>query len=222
MFATTPAVRVWRGVAASRHWAGPLRVSRFVVILLGVVCAGAAVGSLPVVVTGYAEAAGNRTLSGWLLAAQAVGALTGGLAYMRARPGGPARLPLVTAALAVGFVPLLAVPGPALMAVLLAVAGFSLPPVLTAVFLTADRLTPAGTAVEAFAWIITAFTVGSAGRGGRHRAAGGRFDPVRLRVCPGRRPARGRGDVGGFVRPPQGPRLTSTPRGRWITGFVTI
>ncbi|BCY12818.1 MFS transporter [Actinoplanes sp. L3-i22] len=162
VFASTPAVRVWRGVAASRHWAGPLRVARFVVILLGVMCAGAAIGSLPVVVTGYAEAAGDRSLSGWLLAAQAVGALAGGLFYMRARPGGPGRLPLVTAGLALGFVPLLLVPDPGWMAVLLAVAGFSLPPVLTAVFLTADRLTPAGTAVEAFAWIITAFTVGSA------------------------------------------------------------
>lgn len=162
VFATTPAVRVWRGVAATRHWAGPLRVARFVVILLGVVCTGAAIGSLPVVVTGYAEAAGDRSLSGWLLAAQATGALIGGLAYMRARPGGPARLPLVTGTLAAGFLPLLLVPGPGWMAALLAVAGASLPMVLTAVFLTADRMTPEGTAVEAFAWIITAFTVGSA------------------------------------------------------------
>ncbi|GAA2855229.1 MFS transporter [Actinoplanes cyaneus] len=162
VFASTPVVGVWRAVAGVRHWAGPLRVARFVVILLGVVCAGAAIGSLPVVVTGYAEAAGNRSLSGWLLAAQAVGALAGGLVYIRVRPGGRWRLPLVTGMLAAGFVPLLAVPGAAMTAVLLAIAGFSLPPVLTAVFLAADRLTPAGTAVEAFAWIITAFTVGSA------------------------------------------------------------
>ncbi|BCJ40763.1 MFS transporter [Actinoplanes ianthinogenes] len=162
IFAATPAVRTWRGVAAVRHWAGPLRVFRFVVILLGVICAGAAIGSLPVAVTGYAEAVGDRSISGWLLAAQATGALIGGLVYMRVRPGGRARLPLVTVGLAAGFVPLLAIPGPWPMALLLAVAGLSLPPVLTAVFLTADRLTPAGTAVEAFAWIITAFTVGSA------------------------------------------------------------
>ena len=48
------------------------------------------------------------------------------------------------------------------MAVLMAVSGVALPAVLTTVFLTADRLTPIGTAVEAFAWIITAFAVGSA------------------------------------------------------------
>ncbi|MEU8659826.1 MFS transporter [Actinoplanes philippinensis] len=161
-FALTPVVRTWRGEAGARHWAGPLRVPRFAVIVAGVVCAGAAVGSLPVVVTGYAEAAGNRSLSGWLLAAQAVGALAGGLLYTRVRPGGPGRLPWTAAAFAAGYLPLLLVPGPAPMAVLLAVSGLSLPPLLTAVFLAADRLTPPGTAVEAFAWIITAFTVGSA------------------------------------------------------------
>jgi predicted MFS family arabinose efflux permease len=162
VFALHPAVRRWRGVAARRHWAGPLRVPRFAALVAGVVCIGAAVGSLPVVVTGYAEAAGARSASGWLLAAQAAGALAGGLLYTRATPGGPARLPLLAGALAAGFLPLLWAPAPPLMAVLLAVSGLSLPPLLTAVFLATDRLTPPGSAVEAFAWIITAFTVGSA------------------------------------------------------------
>jgi predicted MFS family arabinose efflux permease len=162
VFALTRAVRRWRGVPAVRHWAGPLRVPRFAVVVAGVICAGAAIGSLPVVITGYAEAAGTRSISGWLLAAQATGALVGGLLYTRATPGGPGRLPLLAAALAAGFVPLLVAPAPPLMAVLLAVSGVSLPPLLTAVFLATDRLTPPGTAVEAFAWIITAFTVGSA------------------------------------------------------------
>jgi hypothetical protein len=137
-------------------------VPRFAVLVAGVICAGAAIGSLPVVITGYAETAGARSISGWLLAAQAAGALAGGLLYTRATPGGPGRLPLLAGALAVGFVPLLWAPAPPLMAVLLAVSGMSLPPLLTAVFLATDRLTPPGTAVEAFAWIITAFTVGSA------------------------------------------------------------
>jgi len=43
-----------------------------------------------------------------------------------------------------------------------ALSGVGLPPLLTACFLAADRLAPPGTAVEAFAWIFTAFTVGSA------------------------------------------------------------
>ncbi|MEV0717611.1 MFS transporter [Asanoa sp. NPDC050611] len=163
VFAVSRPVRVWRGEpAAQRHWAGPLRVGTFVVLVAGVVCVGAAVGSLPVALTGYAEAAGDRGLSGWLLAAQAGGALVGGLLYTRARPGGTVRLPVLAACFAIGYVPLLLMPGTGPMAALVALCGVALPPLLTAVFLTTDRLAPAGTVVEAFAWIMTAFTVGSA------------------------------------------------------------
>ena len=162
VFARVDRARDWRGVPAARHWAGPLRATRFVAVVIGVLCTGAAVGSIPVAVTGFAEAAGNRSIAGWLLAAQAVGALLGGLLYTRARPAGRARLPLLTGAFAVGFLPLLATPQPTAMAGLLLISGLALPPVLTAVFLAADRLAPAGTTVEAFAWIFTAFAVGSA------------------------------------------------------------
>jgi MFS family permease len=162
VFARTPAVRSWRGIPAVRHWAGPLRSHRFALMLAGVAATGLAIGTIPVALTGYAEAIGHRSLSGWLLAAQAVGALTGGLLYTRAGPGGPARLPLLAVALTAGFLPLAATPGPVPMAVLLAVSGLALPPLLTAVFLTADRLAPAGTVAEAFAWVATAFAVGSA------------------------------------------------------------
>ncbi|MBM0274872.1 MFS transporter [Micromonospora tarensis] len=162
VFVRAPAVRAWRGVPAVRHWAGPLRVPRLTVLLAGVAGTGMAVGGIAVAITGYAEAAGNRHLAGWLLAAQATGALVGGLFYTRARPGGARRLPLLTAGLAVGFVPLLLTPPPALMAVLLAISGLALPPALTAIFLTVDQLAVPGTVAEAFAWVATAFTVGSA------------------------------------------------------------
>ncbi|MEV1157222.1 MFS transporter [Micromonospora chokoriensis] len=161
-FVRAPAVRAWRGVPAARHWAGPLRVHRLTVLLVGVAGAGTAVGGIAVAVTAYAEAAGNRHLAGWLLAAQATGALVGGLFYTRARPGGRRRLPLLTAGLTLGFVPLLLTPPPALMAVLLAVSGLALPPTLTAIFLKVDDLAMPGTVAEAFAWVATAFTVGSA------------------------------------------------------------
>jgi predicted MFS family arabinose efflux permease len=162
VFAMTPAVRSWRGVPAVRHWAGPLRSHRLALMLTGVAATGLAIGSIPVALTGYAEAAGTRSLTGWLLAAQAAGALAGGLLYTRAGPGGPGRLPLLAGALTAGFLPLAATPRPALMVPLLVISGLALPPLLTAVFLTADRLAPAGTVAEAFAWVATAFAVGSA------------------------------------------------------------
>jgi predicted MFS family arabinose efflux permease len=161
-FVRAPAVREWRGTRTHRHWLGPLRARRLAVMVTGIAFAGAAVGSIPVVLTGYAEAAGDRSLTGWLLAAQAGGALVGGLIYTRATPGGPRRLPLLAALFAAGYVPLLIVPGTGAMTALIILSGVMLPPLLTAVFLNADRLAPPGTAVEAFAWIMTAFSVGSA------------------------------------------------------------
>jgi predicted MFS family arabinose efflux permease len=162
VYARIPAVRGWRGKAAPRHWSGPLRVPQFVLLLAGIAAVGAAVGSLPVALTGYAEAASDRSLSGWLLACQAAGALVGGLLYTRARPGSRRRLPLVTAAFAAGYLPLLLMPGAAAMAPLTALCGVALPPLLTVAFMRADAVAPAGTVVEAFAWIATAFAVGSA------------------------------------------------------------
>jgi MFS family permease len=161
-FTTAAAVREWRSRSTAHHWAGPLRTPRLLLLLLGVIGVGAAIGGIPVALTAYAEAAGNRSLTGWLLAAQSLGALIGGLLYTRAGPGHRRRLPLLAAALAAGFLPLLLTPAPAPMAVLLALSGLALPPLLTCVFLTTDRLAPPGTAVEAFAWVATAFTIGSA------------------------------------------------------------
>ncbi|MEH1169002.1 MFS transporter [Micromonospora sp. CPCC 205539] len=162
VFVCAPSVRAWRGISVARHWAGPLRAPQFVVLLAGVAGTGMAIGGIAVAVTAYAEAAGDRHLAGWLLAAQAAGALTGGLLYTRARPGGPRRLPLLAAGLALGFLPLLLMPRPTLMAALLAVSGLALPPMLTAIFLRVDQLAMPGTVAEAFAWVATAFTIGSA------------------------------------------------------------
>ena len=47
-FATTPAVRRWRGQAAPRHWAGPLRSAKMRLLLATTVLVGAGVGSIAV------------------------------------------------------------------------------------------------------------------------------------------------------------------------------
>ena len=64
--------------------------------------------------------------------------------------------------MAVAYLPLLLQPGPVAMAVLLVLSGLGLPVLLTVTFLTVDRVAPAGTAAEAFAWVATAFAIGSA------------------------------------------------------------
>jgi predicted MFS family arabinose efflux permease len=162
VFATTPAARRWRGVAAERHWAGPLRRPAFVLLLVEVVLVGAAVGSVSVAVTAHAEAVADRSLAGWLLAAQAAGALAGGVAYARWPVDHRRWLPLLAAGFAAGYLPLLLTPGIWAMAPLMVISGMGLPPLLTAVFVSVDELVPEGTAAEAFAWTATAFAVGSA------------------------------------------------------------
>jgi len=162
-FATTPAVRRWRGEPAPRHWAGPLRSRGLRWLLATTVLFGAGVGSIAVAVTAYAEVEGARSWSGWLLSAQALGAFIGGILFARRRPD--ARTPslvVITLLAALGFVPLLLTPPPAAMLLLIMVAGLALPPFLTVVFVTVDEVAPPGTAAESFAWVATAFSVGAA------------------------------------------------------------
>jgi hypothetical protein len=162
-FSTAPAVRRWRGAAAVRHWAGPLRSGRLRVLLAATVLVGFAVGANTVAVTNYTEVAGAPSESGWLLAAQAFGALLGGIAFARRQPKNlPRLLPLIVLLLAIGYLPILSVGPLPVMVGCLVLSGLTLPPMLTSVFITTDRVAPAGTAAEAFAWVATAFSVGSA------------------------------------------------------------
>ncbi len=162
-FAAAPAVRAWRGVVAARHWAGPLRAPGVVILAATTALVGAAVGAATIAVAGYARAAGTPGVAGWLLAAQATGALVGGLLIARRpRLGAPQRLVLILVALAVGYAPPLLVPPFPVMVVLMGISGLALPPALAAIFAGVDRTAPTGTATEAFAWIGTAFAVGSA------------------------------------------------------------
>ncbi|MFC7547373.1 MFS transporter [Plantactinospora sp. GCM10030261] len=162
-FATAPVVRGWSGTPAARHWAGPLRAARLRILLAATLLVGAAVGATTVATAGYAEAEGVPSWAGWLLAAQATGALVGGIASARRPPADPQRgLEIMVLVLAAGHLPLLLLPPPLAMAGCLAISGLALPPALTGVFLLADRVAPPGTAAESFAWVATAFALGSA------------------------------------------------------------
>jgi hypothetical protein len=162
VFSTAPAVRRWRGAAAVRHWAGPLRSGRLRILLAATVLVGFAVGASTVAVTNYAEVAGAPSESGWLLAAQAFGALLGGIIFTRRQPRTlPRAQPLIVFILAIGYLPMLSIGPLPVMVVCLVLSGLTLPPMFTSVFIVTDQVAPAGTAAEAFAWVATAFAVGS-------------------------------------------------------------
>jgi predicted MFS family arabinose efflux permease len=132
-------------------------------ILVAIVLVGSAIGSVIVAATAYAEARGTTASAGILIAAQAGGALIGGLAYTRWRPRRPWPLWGIAAAMAVSYAPLVTTPSPRPMLGLLVLSGLGLPILLTVGFLAVDDVAPTGTAAEAFAWVGTAFAIGSAG-----------------------------------------------------------
>lgn len=164
-FVTSRASVAWAPpVHADRHWLGPLRSRRLVVLFGSVALVGITVGVPAVALVAYAEARGVRGLAPWLVAANALGALVGGVAYSPRAPHRDPRRDLLLgiAVMVLTYAALASVPSsPWVMAVLTVGSGLGLPPVLTCVFQLVDGLAPAGTTTEAFAWLISAFLVGS-------------------------------------------------------------
>lgn len=151
-------------VHEDRHWLGPLRSRRLCVLYSAIALVGLTVGVPAVALVAYAESVGDRGLAPWLVAANALGALIGGVAYSPRAPHRDPRRDLLLglAVLAVTYAALAVVPStPWVMGLLTVGSGLGLPPVLTCVFQLVDRFAPPGTTTEAFAWLISAFLVGS-------------------------------------------------------------
>ncbi|MBV2367033.1 MFS transporter [Streptomonospora nanhaiensis] len=163
-FAALRPVRRWRPVPRRTNWLGPLMSARVRRVVVCFVFVGTALGALAVGAVAYSEAAGARDVSGLLLSANGLGALVGGLLYgALPMPFSPTvRFRLLLGGLALGYLPLLLMPGTALMAVFAALSGLFLAPALACTFLLLGRAAPAGTATEAFAWLISMFVCGNA------------------------------------------------------------
>lgn len=159
----SPPSRRWRSAPREAHWLGALRSSGMLVLLGSFFFVGIALGAIQVASVAYADEHGGGMVSSYLLSALGAGALVGGVVY-GARPwAGPPerRLRALVAALALGYVPLVLVPGVPAMTALAGVAGVFLAPALACAFVVIDRHAPAGTVTEAFSWLVTTFVVGS-------------------------------------------------------------
>nr|BEK67742.1 MFS transporter [Kitasatospora purpeofusca] len=166
--ATTAPARAWQAPprAHSAGLLGPLRSPGLVLLLIGLAGAGWAVGAQNVLFIAYAEAQHGSGLpggAGSLLALAALGGLLGALAYgaVRWRSSTATRTWLMALGMAVSYLPLVLVPGPAVMAVLAFVSGIALAPLLAAAFVLVAELAPQGTVTEAFAWLVTLFATGN-------------------------------------------------------------
>ncbi|MCD0451977.1 MFS transporter [Actinocorallia sp. API 0066] len=154
--------RAWRGRPSAGDWVGALRSPGLVVLSVSLAFIGLSLGVFNVGMVAYAEGVGVKAAGGWLIAVNALGALTGGLVYgARSWPGRPERrIPPLLAGLTLGYALLLLMPSLPWMVVLSYVSGIFLAPTLACVFGLVDGLAPEGTVTEAFAWIVAFMTVG--------------------------------------------------------------
>ncbi|WP_372406530.1 MFS transporter [Streptomyces luteireticuli] len=160
---TSAPSRQWRSEPREAHWLGALRSRGLLVVLGAFFFVGSALGAINVAAVAYADAHGNEMISSYLLSALSAGALVGGVVYgARQWAGSPeTRLRAIIALLALGYLPLITMPGVIAMTVLAGVAGVFLAPALACAFVVVDRHALRGTATEAFSWLITSFGVGA-------------------------------------------------------------
>ncbi|ANS64081.1 transmembrane transport protein [Streptomyces lincolnensis] len=160
----SPPSRAWRSAPREAHWLGALRSPGLLAMLSAFLFVGIALGSITVASVAYADDNGGDAVYGWLMAALGIGALIGGVVYgARQWTGEPARrLRVLVALLAVCYLPLTLLPGPVAMTLLTVLAGVFLAPVIACAFVLVDRHAPRGTVTEAFSWLVTTFTVGTA------------------------------------------------------------
>lgn len=165
-FALTRTVRGRRPTAtsASSGW-GALTSPGMRVVTLAALGFGVVVGVVEVGVPAVTTEAGRPALAGALLSAWSVASVLAGLLY-GLRPWPRAlhlRLPVLLAwfGLSVGAMAL--APGLLGVTVAMLVAGCAVTPQVTAHSMVVELAAPAGTATEAFGWVITATTLGLAG-----------------------------------------------------------
>jgi len=113
---------------------------------------------------GYAEAQPLWGGAGTLMACYAAGGFAGGVVSgLRAAPASAARRLVVLAwTLAAAALPIAIAPAPAIAALLCALAGAGLAPLLAVAISVVDDVAAPGTITEAFAWIVALFQTGAA------------------------------------------------------------
>ena len=122
-------------------------------------------GIIEVSVPAVAEQLGSSTLSGLFLSLWSGGSMLGGLIAGALTTGRPPerRVVVLLGVVATGLAPLAAaVTGVLPFAACMILAGLGVAPAIACLYLLVDRSAPVGTVTEAFTWVTSAFTAGSA------------------------------------------------------------
>ncbi|MER5202201.1 MFS transporter [Streptomyces sp. NPDC002825] len=163
--AFAPPSRRWRPTPSAQAPAGMVhRLASPGLLLLFVSLAGIgfAIGSMNVWAIAMARHHEQALLSGILPAAFSTGSFLGGLFYGRRRWRGTTTDRLIGGGtfFLVGWLPLVALPGPYAATAAVALPGVFLTVVVTCAYVTTDALTPAGRTSEAYAWLILSIGAG--------------------------------------------------------------
>lgn len=163
-FAASPASRAWLpSPSRTASVFGPLRSRGVRTLMLVSVGAGGAFGMINVSVAAFARADGSVGMIGLLLATWSGGSLIGGL-LATARLGPPQDVPrrIVSglALMGAGNALLALAPSPAVLAVLLFLAGATIAPTFAVANATVGLVAPDGTLTEAFAWTVGTVMIG--------------------------------------------------------------
>ncbi len=153
---SAPAVRRWQtSQGAARDWLGPLRVAPVRWMLpVGLLATGSISGA-EVALLATAGTQGHSDVGGLLIAAFSVGSVFGGLAYgaLKLRGTSSQHLGVVLAVLAAGYAAASWISSLWGLAVLFAVAGLALAPMMTAQFTAMEEVAPEDAMTESFAWL---------------------------------------------------------------------
>ena len=147
-----------------RHWAGALKSRGLQTIVLAMFPVGFAFGAIEVMLPAFADAEGDRSVAGLLIAIWSLGSALGGIIY-GARPRA---LPLTTmhlwaaAMVPVGMASLALAESPVAMAFLVILAGFPIAPLIATRNELAGLVALPGSETEAYTWPLTALVSGVA------------------------------------------------------------
>ena len=164
-FSAHPVSRAWRPhPERPRDLTGALRGPGVRVLVAVFVLCGLSIGAVEVVVPAALDATGQRELTGVLLGVWGAGSMLAGFAIGRAGAAAdpPRRLALALGAWGLAHAALGVSGVPAVLGLLLFVAGATIAPTLVSANGMLDDLAPVGTITEAFTWTSTGIAVGIA------------------------------------------------------------
>jgi MFS family permease len=161
-FAQTRLSKAWRAPNVPRGRGGAMGSPGVRLLFLFALLAAISFGGFEVAVTAFAREQGAPNAAGVFLAVWAIGSAAGGLMYGARvwRQAPDVQIHRVALVAAAAFLPAIAAPNLWVLALMAAVAGLAIAPLLSLLYTLIGELAPDGMVTEAFSWLSVAFPIG--------------------------------------------------------------